>query len=167
VDDALAVTNLVYVGTVVIGGLLVAFLAVATFITLIIAGAGQGVASLVTRVVRLLKREQRPADAVADARAEHARQAIVAKADAILAAQRAAAEAAAARPTPAVQPAPATKPARPEQPASAEKPAADQPAKAPASKPTVVVVRALPATTAHRPGPHTGTQPVLVVGRAS
>ncbi|BCT77863.1 hypothetical protein SCMU_37050 [Sinomonas cyclohexanicum] len=97
-DDALAVTNLVYFGTVMIGGVLVAFLAVATTITLIICGAGQGVASLVSAILRALRRQEQPA-APAEAartentRTEYTRQAIVAKADAILAARRAAADA--------------------------------------------------------------------------
>ena len=136
-DDALAVTNLVYIGTLAIGGVLVAFLAVATFITLIIAGAGQAMASIVVRILRAVRRATQPEDAEDAARTAYTREAIIAKADAILAAQRAAAE---------------------------EKPAEEKLAPA---KPSVAVVRVRPATSSHRPGPHTGTQPLLAVSRAS
>lgn len=143
-DDALAVTNLVYVGTLAIGGALVAFLAVATIITLIIAGSGQAIASIVVRILRVVRHARQSAGAAEETRTVYTREAIVAKADAILAARRAAAE---------------EKPA--EQKPLAEKPAMPEPATA------VVVPHVRPATSSHRPGPHTGTQPALAVGRAS
>lgn len=158
-DDALAVTNLVYFGTVMIGGVLVAFLAVATTITLIICGAGQGVASLVSAILRALRRQEQPAAPVAarseNTRTEYTRQAIVAKADAILAARRAAAD--------AKSDTPKTEPATP----AAMKPAAAKAGEPAPAKPAAVVAHTRPAPAAHRPGPHTGTLPVLAVGRAS
>lgn len=190
-DDALMVTNLVYFGTLVIGGALLMFLTVATVITLMIAGAGQGVASVSMAVLRaarglvervLARRAaavEGPAAETEDARAEYARRAVIAKADALLAAKQAsatadsAAESRGARAIDAedAQPAdeevaiPALAPALAV--AQAPAPIEDHPAPARPSEPAAVArmrpARPLPA----RPGPHTGTQPVLVVSRAS
>lgn len=192
-DDALMVTNLVYFGTLVIGGALLMFLTVATVITLMIAGAGQGVASVSMAVLRaarglvervLARRAaavEGPAAETEDARAEYARRAVIAKADALLAAKQASATAASASAAESrgpraidaedAQPAdeevaiPALAPALAV--AQAPAPIEDHPAPARPSEPAAVArmrpARPLPA----RPGPHTGTQPVLVVSRAS
>lgn len=187
VDDALMVTNLVYFGTLMIGGVLLVFVTAAMAITLVIAGAGQGVASLAAAAVRAvlalvgrarLQRSAAPEEApgqTEEARAEYARRAVVAKADALLAAKRAAAaaasEAAAGSRSPRATEAEDVEPADEEIaiPVLVSAPAAReaQPEPARTSEPAVVArmrpARPMPA----RPGPHTGTQPILVVSRAS
>ena len=161
VDDALLVANLVYIGTLVIGGVLFAFFSMAFVITLFLAGTGQGIASLVGLVVRPLQRFRRPRSeqsttAAAPVSADYVRAAVVAKAEAILASQRAASAAAGSReaesspeqlrPEPEDVPAPAARPAA--LPAAAQRLAIT-------GKAAAAVVR-----------PHTGTQPILI-GKAS
>ncbi|MEN2744532.1 hypothetical protein [Sinomonas halotolerans] len=91
-------TNLVFLGTVVIGGLLLAFFAFAFTIVLALAGVGQGIASLLGLALRPFLS---PSGASAErttagpASADRDRAAVVAKADSILAAQKAAAAASA------------------------------------------------------------------------
>jgi hypothetical protein len=193
VDDALMVTNLVYFGTLMIGGVLLLFLGVATVITLVIAGTGQGAASLVMAALRALRdlvrrlaAHEEPAATSEEARAEYARRAVVAKADAILAARKAAAEAASVAAADAREPrrpeseeaatgdeeiaVPAALAAGPAYPALAHRLSvpAEPPRAAPArTAETAVVARMRPARPLPRTGPHTGTQPVLVVSRAS
>ena len=155
-DDALLVANLVYIGTLAIGGVLFIFFSIAFVITLLLAGAGQGVASLLGLVLRpvhrLFRREQERTTA-APAQADYVRAAVVAKAEAILASQQATAQTAQARE--AGTPADQRRPEPEDVPAPAALPA---PAPAPAQrlaltgKAAVAVVR-----------PHTGTQPILTV----
>lgn len=173
-DDALMVTNLVYFGTLIIGGALVVFLATATVITLIIAGAGQGVASIVATILRLLRTRPReePAMLAEAARTEYTRKAVAAKADAILAARRAdaaPASAATAASKAAASPSQASgsEDAEPddEEVAIPAAFAATKPAPARAIAVVAPMRTAWPAPA--RSGPHTGTQPALVVGRAS
>ncbi|WP_369045620.1 hypothetical protein [Sinomonas sp. P10A9] len=174
-DDALMVTNLVYFGTLIVGGALIVFLAAATVITLIIAGAGQGVASIVATILRLLRTRphEEPEMLAEAARTEYTRKAVVAKADAILAARRA--DAAAASAATAASKAAA---ASPSQASGSEDAEPDDeevaiPAAFAATKPAPARAIAVvsPMRTARpapaRSGPHTGTQPALVVGRAS
>ncbi|GAB3272115.1 hypothetical protein GCM10027449_08410 [Sinomonas notoginsengisoli] len=163
-DDALMVANLVYFGTLVIGGVLLVFLAVATVITLVVAGTGQAVASVLMATVRALRGAvlEPPTLAAEAARAEYTRQAVVAKADAILAAQRtvltAAAKAAAAAPT--------RTGAESEDGETTDEEVAIPVAASVKPAPVVTHMRPTPTVPA-RTGPRTGTQPILVVSRAS
>ncbi|WP_430297463.1 hypothetical protein [Sinomonas sp. B1-1] len=165
-DDALLVANLVYIGTLILGGVLFAFLAAAFGITLLIAGAGQGIASIIGLLLRPLRRtagqtaaERTTADA---ADADHIRTAVIAKADAILASQRAAAVASSEAASSARDPKRDATGATQAEDEDVAVPAAAPAASTTAVEATVTLVR--PA--ASRPI-HTGTQPVLAVGRAS
>lgn len=170
-DDALLVANLVYLGTLVIGGALLAFLAAATAMTLVIAGMGQGVASILTLVWRALRAAVRAATGRATAerttaegapttpealRAEYARQAVIAKADALLAAKKSAATAASEAAATAREPRSTE---------SEDAVPADDDVAVPAATEPAIVTHMRPAPV--RTGPHTGTQPALAVGRAS
>ena len=156
-DDALLVANLVYIGTLAIGGVLFIFFAMAFVITLFLAGFGQGVASLVGLMFRPLARLFEPGEAegttAVPAHPDYARAAVVAKADAILAAQKAALGAAAqareaGSPGERLRPEPEDVPAQGVLPAAAQRLAIT-------GKSAVAAL-----------GPHTGTQPILI-GKAS
>ncbi|WP_077488881.1 hypothetical protein [Sinomonas mesophila] len=159
-DDALLVANLVYLGTLVIGGVLFLCFSMAFVIVLFLAGAGQGVASLLGIVLRPFQRlfargQAQERTTAAPAGADSVRAAVVAKADAILASHSAATYASAAQSREAQSPAGRLRPEPADVPAPAPTPAA-LPAAAPrlaiTGKSTGAVVR-----------PHTGTQPILVV----
>lgn len=188
-DDALMVTNLVYFGTLMIGGVLLVFLAVATVITLVVAGVGQAVASILMALVRAIRGTvlEAPEVTAEAARTEYTRKAVVAKADAILASQRAAATAAAEAAATARDPrGPESEDALPVDDEVAVPVALVPAATAPGTaEPTTVSAETIPAAPTQpadaavvarlrparpapsRPGPRTGTQPVLVTSRAS
>lgn len=169
-DDTLLVANLVFIGTLIMGVLLFVFLAGAFVITLLIAGAGQGVASVIGLALRPFRRlaedaaaERTTAEA---ARADHVRAAVIAKADAILAAQRAATVAAG-------EAASAARDLKED--ATGAPQAEDEEVAVPAARTvsagTSPVTTGTATVTLVRPASgrpvHTGTQPILAVGRAS
>lgn len=160
-DDALLVANLVYVGTLVIGGVLFSFFSMAFVIILFLAGTGQGAASLAGLLVRALPRlgraEAQESTAPAPANADWVRAAVVAKADAILASQKAAARTAGAQDRESQGPAEQLRPEPEDVPAPAAR-------LAPAALPTPaqrLAITGKPAPAVVHP--HTGTQPILVV----
>ena len=161
-DDALLVANLVYIGTLVIGGVLFAFFSMAFVITLFLAGTGQGVASLIGLVVRPLQRlrrrqAQESTTAAAPVSTDYVRAAVVAKAEAILASQKAVSVAAGSREADS-----SSEQLRPE-PEDVPAPAA-RPAALPAAAQRLAITGKAAASAVVRP--HTGTQPILI-GKAS
>lgn len=160
VDGELLVTNLVYFGTLLIGGVLLLVIVVSLVGAAIVAG----VAQLAISVVKLSGRigahifVYHPEEAVAQVGpSEHVRNAVVAKADAILAAARSGAEEAAAT---AKSNEAATAAAR------RQREAAEREAeKAPAARANSVAERApLKLAYSDRIGPFTGTQPLVKAG---
>lgn len=86
-DDGTVVANLVYSGTLMIGGVMLLILFVSLVITLLLAGAAQTMVSIVKLGAKVFV--YRPVHSSAEATAtDHVRSAVVAKADAILAAAR-------------------------------------------------------------------------------
>jgi hypothetical protein len=90
VDDGTVVANLVYSGTLMIGGVMLLILFVSLVITLLLAGAAQTMISIAKLGAKVFV--YRPVHSTAEA-TDHVRSAVVAKADAILAAARTAAPA--------------------------------------------------------------------------
>ncbi|MDQ4503400.1 hypothetical protein [Sinomonas sp. ASV322] len=92
-DDGLLVTNLVYFGTLVIGGVMLAILAFALLGTMFVAGIAQVGALLVKLGVKVgaelfVYRPEEQTTTAPDRMEDHVRNAVVAKADAILAEAR-------------------------------------------------------------------------------
>jgi flagellar basal body-associated protein FliL len=87
VDDGTVVANLVYGGTLMIGGVMLLILSVSLVITLLLAGVAQTMVSIAKLGAKVFV--YRPVHSTAEATAtDHVRSAVVAKADAILAAAR-------------------------------------------------------------------------------
>jgi hypothetical protein len=88
VDDGTVVTNLVYGGTLMIGGVLLLILFVSLVITMLVAGVAQTLISLTKLGAKVFVYRPERSEVQAAA-TDHVRKAVVAKADAILAASHA------------------------------------------------------------------------------
>jgi predicted nucleic acid-binding Zn-ribbon protein len=157
VDDATVVANLVYSGTLVIGGVMLVIIFVSLVGTMLIAGVTQTLISLVKLGQRLFVYRPEQTTAVEDSTPAHVRNAVLAKADAILAASRVQAEESAAV-------------AKAEEAAAAEaermrRAAKTEAEKAPAARATAASEKAaLTLAFPDRTGPFTGTQPLVKAG---
>lgn len=157
VDDGTVVANLVYGGTLLIGGVMLLIIFVSLVGTMLIAGVAQTLISLTKLGSRLfVYRPERTAAAEETAPA-HVRNAVLAKADAILAASR-------------VQAAESAALAKAEEAAAAEAQRIRSAAKteaenAPAARTKVVAEKgSLTLAFSDRTPPLTGTQPLVKAG---
>ncbi|WP_334171862.1 hypothetical protein [Sinomonas sp.] len=156
-DDGTVVANLVYGGTLMIGGVMLLIIFVSLVGTMLIAGVAQSLISLVKLGSRLFVYRPERTTAVEETAPSHVRNAVLAKADAILAASRVQAEEAAAV-------------AKAEEAAVAEaermrRAAKTEGEKAPAARAKAVAEKgALTLAFSDRTGPLTGTQPLVKAG---
>ncbi|KHL03934.1 hypothetical protein [Sinomonas humi] len=156
-DDATVVANLVYGGTLIIGGVMLLIIFVSLVGTMLIAGFTQTLISLVKLGSRLFVYRPERTTPAEEAAPAHVRNAVLAKADAILAASRVQAEESAAV-------------AKTEEAAAAEaerirRAAKTEAEKAPAARATAVAEKAARTLAfPERTGPFTGTQPLVKAG---
>lgn len=159
-DNGLLVTNLVYMGTLVIGGVLLLVVIVSLVGTMLVAGIAQLAISTVKLSAKIGARVfvYRPETVAAEVGgSEHVRNAVVAKADAIIAAAKSGAEEAAATAKSEEAATAAAKRLREAAKAEAEK--------APAARAKAVSEKAtLTLAYSDRTGPFTGTQPLVKAG---
>ncbi|WP_415855817.1 hypothetical protein [Sinomonas sp. G460-2] len=159
-NDGLLVTNLVYTGTLVIGGLLLLIVIVSLVGTMLVAGVAQLAISIAKLTVKLGAKVfvYRPETVEAQSSAsEHVRNAVVAKADAILAAAKTEAAEVAASAKSSEAASAAAKRLREAAKSESEKAPAAR-AKAATDKATLTLAYS------DRTGPFTGTQPLVKAG---
>ncbi len=151
-DDGTVVANLVYGGTLMIGGLMLLIIFVSLVGTMLVAGVAQTFISLVKLGSRLFVYRPEQTTAVEDTTPAHVRNAVLAKADAILAASRQQAEHAAAA-------------AKAEEAERMRRAASTEAEMSPAARAKAVAEKGgLTLAFSDRTPPRTGTQPLVKAG---